>query len=271
MNQATLREKIRPWLEGKLEASLSSLRSEPIPVLASGSTGPAIRGVKIRQKAVFVARPEWVDPLQEILADLGMDLAFSIFGAYEISRLTLPDGMGVWGPSWWFFADQTTWRPAHGHDVVKLKKDELAVIDRDTFWHCFISEAMAGFAIYERDKVVALACVRDEGDPVWEIGMDVLQDAQGGGLGRAVTSAAAKWILDHDKLVLATTSTFNVPSARTLRSLGLQYIFSNMGGRPGGFRVPPQPLGSPYPGAELYDFYPRWAMNHEIKPRPGSS
>ncbi len=150
-------------------------------------------------------------------------------------------------------------------------KVELAVIDRDTFWHCFISEAMAGFGIHESGRLVALACVRDEGDSVWEIGMDVLHDAQGGGLGRAVTSAAAKWILDHDKLVLATTSAFNVPSARTLRSVGLQYTFSNMGGRPGGFRMPPQPLGSPYPGAEVFDFYPRWAMNQDIKPRPGSS
>ncbi len=153
MNQATLREKIRPWLEGKLEASLSSLRSEPIPVLASGSTGPAIRGVKIRQKAVFVARPEWVDPLQEILADLGMDLAFSIFGAYEISRLTLPDGMGVWGPSWWFFADQTTWRPAHGHDVVRLKKDELDPV-RKGVW----KDAFGCFAYLIKVRLEAPGC-----------------------------------------------------------------------------------------------------------------
>ena len=61
---------------------------------------------------------------------------------------------------------------------------------------------------------------------------------------------------------------FNVPSARTLRSVGLQYAFMDMRVLPGPFKVPAQPLGRPYPGAQVYDYYPRWAMNQDISPKP---
>ena len=98
--------------------------------------------------------------------------------------------------------------------------------------------------------------------------MDVLADARGTGFGRAVVSAAGRWILDQGRLVMASTAPFNVPSARTLRSAGLQYGFTAMLGRPGVLKVPPQPLGLPYPGADVHNLYPDWAMNKDIRPRP---
>ena len=117
-------------------------------------------------------------------------------------------------------------------------------------------------------KQVALATVIDRGDPVWEIGMEVTPVRTGRGLGRAVVAAAARWILDNGRIVLATVGQFNVPSARTLRSVGLQYTFMDIKGLPGPFKVPPQPLGRPYPEAQVYDYYPRWAINDDILPKP---
>ena len=89
-----------------------------------------------------------------------------------------------------------------------------------------------------------------------------------GDMRRAVVAAAARWILDNGRIVLATVGQFNVPSARTLRSVGLQYTFMDIKGLPGPFKVPPQPLGRPYPEAQVYDYYPRWAINDDILPKP---
>ena len=57
--------------------------------------------------------------------------------------------------------------------------------------------------------------------------------------------------------MMASVGPPNIPSARTLRSVGLRYLMSDMRGVEGPFRAPPQPMGRPYPGAPIYDSYPR--------------
>ena len=103
----------------------------------------------------------------------------------------------------------------------------------------------------------ALATVTSHGDPVWEIGMETHPDAQARGLGHAVVNAAANWILENDRIVLATVGTFNIPSARTLRSVGLRYAFMTIDGRPGPFMVQPQPSGQPATGRDALQLLSR--------------
>ena len=98
--------------------------------------------------------------------------------------------------------------------------------------------------------------------------MDVIPQAKGRGLGRAVVAAAANWIIGNGGIPMATVGPFNVPSVRTLRAVGLRYAFTTSVTMEGPFRIPPQMLGSPLPDAEVYDYYPRWAMNRKIRPKP---
>ena len=114
-----------------------------------------------------------------------------------------------------------------------------------------------GVGIYEGAELVALAAVQELSHGVWEIGFDVVPQRKRSGLGRAVMSAAAEWILARDRLALATTSPWNVPSARTQRSLGMWHFATDMQGVMGTFHVPPSPLGTPFEGAEVYHYYPR--------------
>jgi hypothetical protein len=222
--------------------------------------------VKAGGKAALAVRPEWVERVQAIVDDLDTDLLFSTFGAYDLARVTLPDGVGVWGPSWYLFADEQCWRPGNDDRPVKLERPEMADVDYRTFWHCD-PDCLAGFAVYDDKKLVALATVSDWGGPMWEVGMDVLQGAKLAGLGRAVVSAAVGWIIENGRIAVASTAAFNVPSARTLRSVGLRYVCSVMNGSADFMRVPPQVLGLPYPGAVVQDLYPGWAMNKDIQPR----
>ena len=179
----------------------------------------------------------------------------------------LPKGIGIFGPSWYFVADHASFRPVDDLRPVQLSSSELAdTVDVQVFWHCFPKEAFVGFGIFENDELTALATGRRVGELMWEIGVDVAPESKTRGLGRAVVSAAGCWILEQKKLILATSAPWNVPSVRTLRSLGLQMVLSDMDSRPGPFLVPPQPLGTPYRGAEAYNYYPDWAMNKAILP-----
>ena len=223
--------------------------------------------MKIGEAAAVAARPDLVDRLRPVVAKLPPDMLFAPLGCYDLARVTLPEGFGIWGPSWLLFGDEATVHPATDGRPVQVSEADLADADRDVFWHTHIEGSMGRFAVYEDDRLVALATVEDKGDPVWEIGMDVLPDAKGRGLGRAVVAASAAWILRQGKTPMASVGPFNIPSARTLRSVGLRYLISDIRGIPGQFRVPPQPLGRPSPDADLYDYYPRWAMNRDIQPR----
>ena len=50
-------------------------------------------------------RPDWAPALESALDGLTYDLLFSIYGAYEISRATLPHGFTGWGPYFCMAAD----------------------------------------------------------------------------------------------------------------------------------------------------------------------
>ena len=163
-----------------------------MPVFPAGEDGPFLAGVKIGEAAAVVARPDLEDRLRPVVAGLPPDLLFSPLGCYDLARVTLPEGFGIWGPSWLLFGDETTVHPATDNRPVQVSEEDLADADRDMFWHTHIEGSMGRFAVFEEDRLVALATVEDRGDPVWEIGMDVVLDAKGRGLGRAVVAARGR-------------------------------------------------------------------------------
>jgi RimJ/RimL family protein N-acetyltransferase len=269
MKTSNIFNTLRPWINQKLGVSVDLADSDPVPVYGTDArnTGPPLWAAKRGEQAIVTARGEWVEPLKPVVAELVPDELFSVFGAYQLSRVLLPNGFGVWGPSWFYVGDENSFHPTQDDRTVHLEPDEMAeIVDRRVFWHCFEDDAIAGFGIFDdQRRLIALAAVHAGEDALWEIGMDVAPEAKGRGLGRAVVSAAGAWILEQNRLILATTAPWNVPSARTLRAVGLQFIMSAMVSMPAPFRVPPQPLGSPAPGVEIYNYYPDWAMNGEIQ------
>ena len=260
-------------IESRVGAGLDAFGADPVPVIGrqSGAEGPPLAAIRLDRGSLVSARNDWLDALRPIVTNLHQDLLFSTFGAYELARVTQPDGLGIWGPTLYFFGDASTWSDPGDPRVVQLSSDDLAAVDRARFWHCYVDQARDGYGVIEDGDLVALAAVCHHSDGIEEIGMDVMPEAQGRGVGRAIVGAAGMAILERRNLVLATTASFNVPSARTLRSVGLRYAYSEMfafGAFGGAFPVPPQALGHPYPGARLANYYPDFAMNQDIEPRP---
>ncbi len=273
MTNAPLFERLEPWIEGYLGAPLSALGGPPAPVAVREEAhgGDPLTALRLGERAaVVVTDPEWPAKLRPVVARTHPDMLFSAFGCYELTRALSEEGISVWGPNWHLFGDEAAVMAAAGpvEDAVEaVPPEELARVDFDLFWHCRL-RSVAAFGVHEDGELAALATVVDRGGPVLEIGMEVAPGAKGRGLGRAVVAAAARWIVESGSVALATVAGFNVPSARTLRSVGLEYIFMDLEGKRGPVMVPPQTLGAPHPGAKLYDYYPGWAMNQDILPKP---
>jgi RimJ/RimL family protein N-acetyltransferase len=192
---------------------------------------------------------------------------FSVFGAYELSRVTLPHGYGVWGPSFFYLADAPSFLAPADPRVARLTPEQMSQVDPGLFWHCTLEPPSVGFGIRLDGALVALATVQPDASAVWEVGIDVVPDAKGCGLGRAVFGAAGRFILEQGRLVLGTVAPWNIPSTRTMRRLGMRHVMTALTTIPAPMRVPPQPLGAPLPGVELRNYYPDWAMNRSIGPK----
>jgi len=263
-------EAFGPWLEARLGGALERARADRIPVLVpEGPCAYPLWAVRLGERCLVATQVGWVEAIRAVVDRLTPEELFSVFGAYELSRVTLPDGCGVWGPSWFYVADKASFSGEQDARTVRLSPEQVAAVDARLFWHCASGEGVVGFGIYEGERLAALATVRPDEGAVWEVGIDVAPEVKARGLGRAVFGAAGLWILEQGRLVLGTTAPWNIPSARTMRSLGMRMVLSSLISMKGPMLVPPQPLGSPLPGAELRQYYPAWAMNRGILPREG--
>jgi len=229
----------------------------------------ALRAVRSAEGCLIAARPTWIERVRPVVDSLSADELFSVFGAFELSRVTLPHGWGMWGPTWYYFADEERFRGRVDKRVVRLTAEQVRAVDWRVFWHCTLGPEATYFGVYEGEGLAALVGVPTEDEVVWEISIDVAPEAKGRGLGSAVFGTAGRFILDHGRLILGATAPWNVPSARLMRSHGLVYVLEDVRSMKVPFRVPPQPLGSPLPGAEMRQSYPDWAMNRDILPKDG--
>jgi len=258
---------LEEWLKAKMGRELETGVFE-----ASGDAHPEpLVAYRIGDLAMVRVVEEMGAEVRSVVDGLSHDELFSLFGVYELARVTLPHGVGIWGPTLYYFGNADTFRPSEHDTAVQLTKKELdEIANPRLFWHCDWTESVANFGVFEDGRLAALTTVHDYGDPVYAIGVDVAPGSGLRGLGRAVMAGTCKWVLDQGRVILATSAQWNIPSVRLQRSMGLRYVLSDLHGSFGSFKVPPQPLGKPRPDVETHDLYPIWAQNKEIIRHGGS-
>lgn len=267
-----LSSKVEKWINSHIDEKILDLGSEKyevVPILNVPLLGKPIWVIKYKQSTIIFSEKKWISDLENLTAHIDKEMLFSIYGTYELAKLTQSGKFKANGPSYYLFGDRDKCNLEVDSRVFITDREELESVDRDIFWHCYFDDAVSGFAVKNDGKISALATVIDKGEDVYEIGMEVDRSSQGLGMGRAVVNSAVQWILGIGGTPLATVGPFNVPSTRTLRSVGLTYYMTDMFCEPGDFVIPPQALGTPTKNMDVYNLYPDWAMNNMIKSKRG--
>ena len=260
MSDQSLLASLESWIEGRSGLPAKDLGLDPVPVFPAGEGGPVLAGVKIGEAAAVVARPDLVARLRPVVAALPPDMLFSPLGCYDLARVTLPEGFGIWGPSWLLFGTRPryilppTTGPCRSRRRISLTRTGTCsgTPTSRAPWADSLSLRRTGWWRWRPWRTRETRCGRS----AWTW-CPTRRAADWAG---RVVSAAAAWILREGRTVMASVGPFNIPSARTLRSVGLRYLIGDIRGKEGPFRVPPQPLGRPLPGADVYDYTP---LGHE--------
>ena len=259
---------IENWINSQFDENISGLGDDKYVVVRSDNKflkNKQIWVIKYIKSTIIFSQNKWVSDLEHFITNMDKEMLFSIYGAFELGRVLSKDKIRINGPSYYLFGDRDNCNLEVDPRAFVASREEMESLDKEIFWHCDIDNAVSGLAVKNNGQISALATIVDEGEGVYEIGMEVHRDSQGLGMGKAVVNAAVQWILNVGGIPLATVGPFNVPSARTLRSVGLKYYMMDMSGEFGEFIVPPQALGTPVKNMDIYNLYPDWAMNNLIK------
>jgi len=87
--------------------------------------GETLIALRIEDVVVCAGRPEWQEQVRELFVELHPDILFSNAGSYELSRITLPDGVFVWGPVPCYIANEKSWRPVADDRVVHMDTSQV--------------------------------------------------------------------------------------------------------------------------------------------------
>ena len=134
------------------------------------------------------------------------------------------------GPQLCHVTSSQDWRPARDIPAeyrVEVGGEELLKsVDQSNFPHTRIAPGsarqgrdvpVAAVAIH-REEVVGVATGSTDSDSLWQIGIDVVRDHRGRGLGVALTSQATRAVLDQGRVPYYATSVANITSRRTAQS-----------------------------------------------------
>jgi GNAT superfamily N-acetyltransferase len=209
----------------------SGRRRFPIPArpLSIGTCG---RGV------VVLCGDERRAALRALLADATREEIFAAGVVARLVELVQHDGQVLRGPNLTFICSADRLRPAPsppGVTVDLLLKDQLgAISQRAAFSHALSATerpgrpTVAAAIAVAGESIVGVAAAGADSDDLWQIGVDVLPEAQGSGVGRAVVAPLTRWILDQGRVPYYAAATGNIRSQALAASVGFRPAWTEL-------------------------------------------
>ena len=180
---------------------------------------------------VVAATAGWIGWVSELFGDAqDADEAFSLGMLSEASRRVEGYSLHLNGPYAYNVTSERDWvnRSAADGYVVEVGGGELLAGLEQADWPNAVAprrigqgrrEAVAALALH-RNEVVGVASVTTDSDVLWQIGIDVHSGHRGRGLGAALTSQAARAVLDAGRVPYYGSSINNIASRRTAQAAG---------------------------------------------------
>lgn len=193
-------------------------RSKPLGIATMGA------GV------VVSCHPERVDWLRTNLGELHRDAIFSATTIARLAQYIEPDGQLLSGPDLKYVCSQGDLRQAEVPEHVEIavvEGTDIPQLHRHRGFPHALSyrtdtprpDVLATVAT-RADEIVGIAGASADGDAMWQIGVDVVAHAWGGGIGRALVSRLTQEVLRQGCLPYYSTIVSNLRSSRLALSLG---------------------------------------------------
>ena len=196
-----------------------------------GETDPAFKAVTTGVGGVVSASGQWVEAIRAIYDGVERDQIFEPAHMGQVADLAGKSGVMIFGPYPRFIAYPETIATGHIRKVPTVELLEGDPGDRFDLsdWPFALtpnrqaSRPVKAVSIARNgSKLIGLASITADSAQLWQIGLDVVDDHRGKGVGTALTLALAKFALDSDAVPYYGATAANIPSIRTAISAGLK-------------------------------------------------
>jgi len=164
------------------------------------------------------------------------DELFGVTTLALIADFVAPDQQVLAGPHLWYLCVRDTFRPAEippGFSLEIFTQTQMPEAYRFQGFHHAVSYRLhnpspdvIAIVAWHEGRVVGMAGVGADSDQLWQIGMDVVPEYQGLGLGKALVSRATEATLEQGKVPTYSHNISNVRSGNTARTVGYQWAWS---------------------------------------------
>ncbi len=180
---------------------------------------------------VVAASSEWMPWVSDIFGSINdPDQAFYLNTLGEASRRVAHYGYLLKGPHAYSITSDSNCRLLEAPNGYTLQTGGAELLEalNPSDWQNAISlsaaaqgrhNAVAVAALYD-GEVVGVATASTDSDILWQLGIDVLAEHRGKGLGKALTSRTARAVLDRGKVPYYGSVINNIASRRTAQSAG---------------------------------------------------
>jgi RimJ/RimL family protein N-acetyltransferase len=193
---------------------------------------PSFAAVSIGSGAVLSAGRVILPEVRSIFAGVDRDQVFEPERLASVAALLRPHGLTVVGPYLRFLCAPDTYRrrpPPSGYDIhlePGPREDRLESLE-PARWPNAISRRRTitteAVAIAQCDgRVVGVANTRADSPRLWQIGIDVDAAHRGRGIGAALTSALARFILESGNAAWYGVAPANIASVNTALGAGFR-------------------------------------------------
>ncbi|NQW17766.1 MAG: GNAT family N-acetyltransferase [Chloroflexi bacterium] len=196
-----------------------------------GETDPAFKAITTGIGGVISASPQWLDEVREIYDGAERDRIFEPARMGRIAELVQKSGVMIFGPYPRFIAYPETVASTatpNLHAVELIVGDPGDRFDAADWPYALTPNPHASRPVKavsiatEGGKVIGLATIFADSAQMWQIGLDVVEEHRGKGLGTALTLALARYALESDAVPYYGATAANIPSIRTAISAGLK-------------------------------------------------
>ncbi len=188
---------------------------------------------------VVTTHSDRLDWMRTTLSEMRRDDVFSAGAIERISKYIKLDGQSLWGPDLKFVCSNSDPRPFSVPSGV-----EIALVVGNDIHELFRYKGFGHALSYRKDsprpdilatvatrdkQVVGIAAASADCDAMWQIGVDVVENARGSGVGRALVGRLTQAVLDEGRLPYYSTVVSNIPSNNLAISLGYWQAWVEMG------------------------------------------